>query len=113
MKEFDIKEHFTVPEGYFEQFTTQMMDKLPQQDFQPMRVPRRKPLLPQIAAAAAVVLLLGFSAYTFVFDKQTDEVNVASVADAETMSSDDLYSIDEAADYAMIDRQDLYEMITE
>lgn len=107
------KEHFIVPEGYFENFTEQMMAKLPEQPFQPMTV-RRKSLLPQFAAAAAVVVVM-VSAVALYFSRQ-DGPQYAN--DSDTMYTDThevgaMYSMEEAAHYAMMDNQTIHYMVSE
>lgn len=113
MKETYRKEHFTVPEGYFENFTEQMMAKLPEQSFQPVKVRRRGPM-PRFAAAAAVAVVL-VSAVAFYFSKQDvsqyDSNSAAVTTDVDEGNAE--FSLEEAAHYAMMDNQDIHCLVAE
>lgn len=115
-KDFNIKEHFQVPEGYFENLTSQIMANIPEQE--PVEV---KPWLlswswnrsrmPYYAASVAVSLLV----VAFVGITHMGQDDRTYVAETEVESSADQYAymIDEAAYYTMSDNQDIYEMIAE
>lgn len=108
----DIQEHFVVPEGYFENFKMQMVDMLPEQDYQPMQIKSKK-RLKYFSAAAAIVLAL--ISIVSVVSKQTFE----SASDAQAHNILDInptngvYTVEDAADCAMISKITMYEMITE
>lgn len=110
MKEIDKVEHFQVPEGYFEKFNREIMDKLPEQDFQPMKLRRKVALWPRIASAAAVAI--AFVAMMFVYSPFSKESQTAT-AEADMHDSNSEFVVDEAAEMAMIDHQGIYEMISE
>jgi len=103
-------EHFNVPDGYFEKFATELMDKLPEQEFQPMKVGRKVALWPRAIAAVAVGIV-AFSSVIYLtkFENQ----NVAETVPVNTQQQTEMFSVDDVADYAMIDHQDIYEMIVE
>lgn len=110
MNQINTQEHFKVPEGYFENFVEQMINNLPEQDFQPMNIAKRQnPWLIRAAASVASFLLVGLSAYTVMNDNNIKTVDTANVEQIQQVQQ---YSID-AADYAMLDRQDIFGMITE
>lgn len=113
-RKLDIQEHFIVPEGYFDNITEQIMDKLPEQDFQPMKIQRRKAYLPKVSAAAAAVMLL-LIATTSIFLKQQSATDsnsqVSDIAEIDPVNG--RYTVEDAADCAMIDKLTIYEMITE
>lgn len=119
MKKLDIQEHFQVPEGYFDDFTSRMMSMLPEQDFQPMKVDmpmvqngrRISPMVARIATAAAVVVLMLVSTYTLFSAKQMQQADEAVFSSAEELTGS--YNANDAAEYAMLDRQDFLEMVTE
>ena len=117
MKEEDIllkklgKENsFKVPEGYFENFTSEVMKKLPEKEkvsFEEERVStwtRLKPLLYLAAmfVGAALIIRVASSDHKPV---PADEVAVKDAADTEIMS-DELLDI--ALDRAMMDDYSLY-----
>lgn len=111
-KRFGNKTPFTVPDGYFEQLTDRVMSRLPEYtaDSQPVAATaemQHKPALikrlrPWLAAACIAAAAIGTTVYLnrgLSTPQPTDEV------------ADALYSdtyIDEAADYAMVDNQDIY-----
>ena len=82
---------FRVPEGYFEQFTAQMMEQLPEQ--QKARTTMLRPWL-YAAACTVVAVLMGV---TYYWHQNT----------ADDMMADSNY-YEEVADYAMIDNIDIY-----
>jgi hypothetical protein len=82
---------FRVPEGYFEQFTAQVMEQLPEQ--QKARTTMLRPWL-YAAACSVVAMLMGV---TYYFHQDTSD----------DMMADSSY-YEEAADYAMIDNIDIY-----
>ena len=119
---------FTVPEGYFEQLTQQVMDRIPQTtatiDMQPAlhaeEQPARKParvavmkrLRPWLYAAACIcvgvfIAALAFNNRSEVAAPQTSAPQIAANTQADYGYYSDAY-IDEAADYAMIDNQEIY-----
>ena len=100
------KNPFRTPEGYFDQFTANIMAQLPER--QPME---SKPVAKKVAMpirhwfyAAACVAALVVTAVTFHFH----EVD----APQQQMAVTDSY-IDEAADYAMLDNMDIYQLLAE
>ena len=100
------KNPFRTPEGYFDQFTANIMAQLPER--QPME---SKPVAKKVAMpirhwfyAAACVAALLVTAFSFHFHNTTD--NQQQVAFSETY-------IDEAADYAMLDNTDIYQLLAE
>ena len=82
---------FRVPEGYFEQFTAQVMEKLPEQ--QKARTTMLRPWL-YAAACSVVAMLMGV---TYYWHQES----------ADDMMADGSY-YEEVADYAMIDNIDIY-----
>ena len=112
MNEIDIHEHFTVPEGYFETFTEHMMSVLPQQEFQPMKVAARRqsPWLTRVAASVASLVLAGLATLSLTSGHASQTAESSST---EPTLHEQQYTVGEAAEYAMLDRQDIYEMITE
>lgn len=87
---------FTVPEGYFDQMTDQLMSRLPEKK-QPTLIKRLRPLL--YAAVFAGIAVFSMSLFLNREDK-SQETAIAS------MSSD--LEFEDVADYAMVDNQDIY-----
>lgn len=92
---------FMVPDGYFDQLTQSVMEKLPEQQPQKVALVRRlRPLLYAAACMCAVIL-----SATIYINRPDEEPKLISSA-AETTSMDTY--LDEAADYAMVDNHDIY-----
>ena len=101
------KNPFTVPEGYFEQLTAQVMDRLPEK--KPAKVAVMKRLRPWLYAAACVCI--GVFVAAVAFNQQSDDLQgqqqMANMNQENVNYYSDSY-IEEAADYAMIDNQEIY-----
>ena len=104
---------FRVPEGYFDTLTSQIMAKVDESAssvVDPLKEDKKKKsakvvwLRPVLYAAASVcALFISVVAYQSHSDSPT-AAPVATVAEPQSMD----YSFDEAADYLMIDNQDIY-----
>lgn len=104
---------FRVPEGYFDRLTADVMARLPEcQSENPSERKRARRVLlrPLLAAASvAVVALIGTLVY---FNRLAPSNTVdQQVATVSTVGVGDSY-IDEAADYLMMDHQDIYACLT-
>jgi len=97
------REPFRVPDGYFEHFADKLIQQLPQEKKQSALVARLRPWL--YAAACACLVVGGVTLYMNKVGLETTQQHVAAVH--ETVVQEEL-SIDEAADYAMLDNQDIY-----
>lgn len=100
--------HFQVPEGYFERFTTDLMQKLPE-EAQPMKL--QKPALiyrlrPTLYAAAACLLVAVFSATIFFNRADSADADQQMAAGIQDNMSDAYF--DATANYAMLDNSDIY-----
>ena len=102
------KNPFRTPEGYFDQFTANIMAQLPEK---PLTAVPQQPVAKKVAMpirhwfyAAACVAALLVTAFSFHFHG-ADNVQ-QHVAVSETY-------IDEAADYAMLDNSDIYQLLAE
>ena len=103
------KNPFRTPEGYFDQFTANVMAQLPERslkiaDQQPVAKKVAMPLRHWFYAAACVAALL-VTAFSFHFH-EVDKGQPQQVAVSESY-------IDEAADYAMLDNMDIYQLLAE
>jgi len=99
---------FTVPEGYFEQLTSQVMQKLPEAKAEKPALIKR--LRPWLYAAACVCVGVFIAAVAF--NNNNEEVRKQMrIATAEQKSVESYYSdsyYEEEANYAMVDNQDIY-----
>ncbi len=108
--------HFKVPEGYFEQFSTTLMQQLQKEGA--MSTPkvastRSKLLTFSRYAAAAIVCGALFAGTLFYFTSYTDETIAQQVAPAEeSYSWDDTYTED-ALDYAMVSNHEIVQYLSE
>jgi hypothetical protein len=100
------KNPFTVPEGYFEQLTGDIMSKIPapaQKEQKPAFIKRLRPLL--YAAACVCIAMFGVVVYQNL-DKQSNDTLNASISHNAAEYNDKF--IDDAADYAMFDNDEIY-----
>lgn len=106
---------FRVPEGYFDELASRVMASVPELQSESASqgariVPMwRRAVVRKVAVIAGVVLLLGGASIgigTSLSSRQAGK-SVASGGWASVMHSED-NSFDEAADYAMLDNQDIY-----
>ena len=99
---------FTVPEGYFEQLTSQVMQKLPEAKAEKPALIKR--LRPWLYAAACVCVCVFIAAVAF--NNNNEEVRKQMrIATAEQKSVESYYSdsyYEDEANYAMVDNQDIY-----
>ena len=101
------KNPFTVPEGYFEQLTGDIMNKIPAQkeieQQKPALIKRLRPLL--YAAACVCIAVFGVVIYQNL-DKQTNDTLQKNFSH-NTREYNDTF-IDDATDYAMFDNNEIY-----
>ena len=103
--------HFKVPEGYFDTLASQVMAKIDAEGAAPeipVKVKKAKTvwLRPVLYAAASVcALFISVTAYQYFTAEHVD-----NTTEQVAVYSDD--SFDEAADYVMIDNQDIYACLT-
>ena len=98
------KNPFTVPEGYFDQLTSQVMSQLPERRQESRVVQLRKWFY--AAACVAAVAVMGL---TFHFHQQAEDQAVVASVDTNIENS----YIDEVADYAMLDNSEIYAYLAE
>lgn len=105
-----IQEPFRVPEGYFDTLTARIMERVGSETPR-VPAPRRRvlPLWRRAAAAAAVIAVLSTGAYLLGGSIATGTAD-GGQATADATAS---YTVDDVADYAMLDHQDVYEIISE
>ncbi len=116
------KNPFQVPEGYFDNFTKQLMNALPETAPAPA-TPAQKPLIRRIGfhtlcAAASVCALAILGTTLYLHPTNTDGQADSSIAiELTTDNADFIYLseeyIDDALDYAMVDNQEIAYYLTE
>lgn len=110
LKKVDTKNPFTVPEGYFENFTQDLMSKLPEKEsYLPESDPtlwqRVKPWIYMTAMFVGIML----SVKIFIGEPRKDEFPITQ-AEAEHLTDEEWEII---ASRTMIIDYDLYEFLTE
>lgn len=130
---FGKKSPFRVPDGYFENFADRLMAKLPEQPGQNVAsVPQAAAAVPvgnsqtaavavhvsvwrrwrPAVAVAASVCAVMFSVMALVHKPKADGGKLAHTT-AVGVSADSYTSLDVAADYTMLDNDDIYAMVSE
>ena len=122
--------HFTVPEGYFEQLTEKIMQQLPEETPQqlseeqpvaatiPLTTPERRGngnggqqpglllrLRPWLYAAACIAAVMVMVLTVYFRQSNSEPTVAAATVDSEYM--------EEAADYAMLDNMDIYACLSD
>ena len=99
---------YQVPEGYFDAFTSQLMQQLPERPAKARQVRIRRPLY--IAAACVAALFISGAAWMFMSQPEVQsESPVQITAQQEPVEE----SVDEAADYMMLDNHDIYGLLAD
>ena len=101
MKMDGRKNPFRVPEGYFDSFADKLMEQLPENQNRARAVPMRRWWL----YAAACLLVAVVSAVVWFSQQPSMAVEQPSHV-ANVVTTDDY--LEEAADYMMVDNQDIY-----
>lgn len=111
IQEYGRKRPFKVPENYFENFTADFMSRLPEREASVVKMNLWKRYRTMVAAAACFIGLATLSgAYLFQHQpEQGAQVMAAQPASANTPRT----SFDQAADYMMIDTDDMYSYLAE
>lgn len=109
------KQPFKVPNGYFDSFAENLMDKLPEQ--QPVMTPhismwRKWRKLRLTVAVAASVCAVMFSVMTFMHNTKPTHSPLASNHTTKTVTNDSYNTLDVAADYTMLDNDDIYVLVS-
>lgn len=109
------KQPFKVPNGYFGSFAENLMDKLPEQ--QPVMTPhismwRKWRKLRLTVAVAASVCAVMFSVMTFMHNTKPTHSPLASNHTTKTVTNDSYNTLDVAADYTMLDNDDIYVLVS-
>lgn len=107
---YGAENHFSVPDGYFDSLADMVMDKLPDEQTNIVKMPvsvwrHRIVVISAVAASIAVAVCLVFKTGTDTSNGQ--ETTVAACPDATSMYDDDS-DVDAMAHYTMVDATDMY-----
>lgn len=108
IRQFGQKRPFKVPEGYFEELDKTIMSKVRQQKQRPQVWWKSRRQL-AIAASITALLMMG-AGYGLVRYTHPDQSQQAYEVSHASMQEDNL---DSAADYMMLDKEDMYAYISE
>lgn len=101
------KEPFRAPEGYLDSLTADIMKRIPS-EAQPITMSQRRGRALWYSAAC-ITLLFGLSTMVYLYMPDDKVMNVAT----QSADNQQTYNVDDVADYAMLDHQDIYEIISE
>lgn len=121
MKEEVLLEHkfgkprpFKVPEGYFKNFETNVLKRIPVQEVHKTHSIKR--YLRPVTWAACIVcaVVIGITYMNKINNEKSSHIaNVTSSHDFQTSGVTDDFIVDEISDYVMLDNDDLYSFIAE
>ena len=107
MKEKSVKDPFLVPEGYFDSLTERVMKNIPESESQHVAFKNKSLWLNRVAAAVAAVIVASVGWYGYRIFETPLQKEIAEHV------NEDSYVADDFADYAMLDHQDIYELLIE
>ncbi len=104
-RKFGRECHFTVPDNYFDKLTQQVMEQLPETEAKviPLKSPYHR-FRAVIVAACSLIAVFGIGYYLHVAPSSHSHSMIVS----DSHENNSYYVWDEAADYAMIDNNDIY-----
>ena len=110
---FGKANHFSVPEGYFESFTDQMMDLLPESEariieMRPATWWNRLPIKKLVAAVGAVLVIGAGSLWVGNHTHSGKENTVSSSSLHHSSTGSEYGTFDQMADYTMMDNETIY-----
>lgn len=109
-KKFGKAQPFKVPDGYFDGFVNDLMEKLPEDEARVIEMrPSKWRLYRPIAVAAASICVAIFSVGMYLHSSD----NPSNETFAQEQSSSSYSAIDEAVDYTMMDNLDMYAYMSE
>lgn len=106
---YGAENHFRVPEGYFDSLADMVMDKLPDEQTNIVKMPAATwrhcfVAISAVAASIAVAVCLVFKTGS---DTSNVEGNIAACPDASSFYDND-DDVDAMANYTMVDATDMY-----
>lgn len=112
-RRFGKQQPFRVPDGYFDNLAANIMDKIPEE--LPAMTPRVslwRRLRPAVAVAASVCAVM-FSVLLFMDKPKEARPTLVHNTSVKNSSTDSYTTLDVAADYTMLDNDDIYAMVSE
>ena len=116
LEKFGKETPFKVPNGFFDDFTKDLMAKLPEQQ---ENAPKKRPAaiirrMSVIITSAAVFIGVCILAVSYLLQKPEQPVVAKQAKDNHIENINNTYnSIDEAAEYTMLDNEDIYAYVSE
>lgn len=110
IKSVENKNSFKVPEGYFDNLTERIMANIPEETTAAQKEPKRIMLTPVMRWAALILCVFTFSSIALLHRINNDQPTAALPAQENYEQGDELIK---AADYAMLDRNDIYDLCYE
>lgn len=115
---FGRENHFRVPDGYFDDFTSKLMQQLPEDPAMGARLVAMKPSIwrryhtAMIAVASVCAAIFSVGVYFHAEKAQPSSVSVA--ATGQTATTHAAYgTADAMAEYTMLDTEDMYAYIAD
>lgn len=117
LEKFGKETPFKVPEGFFDDFTKDLMAKLPEQQENASKKKRSAAIIRRISViitSAAVFIGVCILAVSYLLQKPEQPVVAKQAKDNHIENINNTYnSIDEAAEYTMLDNEDIYAYVSE
>ncbi len=105
---FGKEQPFRVPEGYFDHFASQFISQLPEREARQIKLrPSRWQQWRPWAAAAAFIGVVAVGATLWLGHSEQQPIDTFADTSAQKVE----YTLDQAADYAMLDNQEIYAMM--
>ena len=111
---FGKQSPFLVPEGYFDDFTSRLMEQLPERKAKKIKLPPgiwRKYRPAMLVAACSCAAIFGVSVYLHTGNTNEKQMASEHIIKMQAKSSDEGF-IEQAADYSMLDNDDIYAYVS-
>lgn len=117
LEKFGKETPFKVPDGFFDDFTKDLMAKLPERQEDASKKKRSAAIIRRmsvIITSAAVFIGVCILAVSYLLQKPEQPVVAKQAKDNHIENINNTYnSIDEAAEYTMLDNEDIYAYVSE
>lgn len=108
------KNPFIVPEGYFEDFASTMMEQIPQKETGTVRLrPTVWMRIRPVVLGAASIFAVIFSVSVYLSNHVLTGQQAQTTINADQANPSSYNDVDLAVDYAMIDNEDIYSYVSE
>lgn len=105
-QQFGTERPFRVPDGYFEKFASDLMSRLPEQKAQTVQMKPVRRTLPWLVAASFAGIIIFSGVYSYLRQEALQDPAASLLAQPATTVHGDEF--EQAADYMMIDSDDMY-----